>query len=137
MARSVRFIPSRARARFPSALARSPSRLRSDSIAVLLLLAFLALPAAAQARPFVYVTNFDGGAVSQYDVGAGGALTPKTPATVPTGGAPVGVAVSPNGASVYVTNINTDSLSQYDVGAGGALTPKSPATVATGTNPVG
>jgi hypothetical protein len=45
----------------------------------------------------VYVVTFDifPGAVSQYDVGAGGALHPKSPATVVAGDAPFGVAVSP------------------------------------------
>jgi len=33
--------------------------------------------------------------VSQYDVGAGGALSPKSPPTVATGDRPFGVAVSP------------------------------------------
>ena len=62
----------------------------------------------------VYVTNFSGGSgstVSQYDVGAGGALTPKSPATVATGFGPAEVAVSPSGASVYVTNYNSASNS--------------------------
>ena len=86
----------------------------------------------------VYVTN-NGGAnsVSQYDVGAGGVLSPKSPATVAAGDVPGGVAVSPDGASVYVANHGRHSVSQYDVGAGGALTPKSPATVAAGANPAG
>ena len=52
----------------------------------------------------VYVTNFDGDSVSQYDVGAGGALSPKSPATVAAGIVPLGVAVSPDGGSVYVAN---------------------------------
>ena len=44
----------------------------------------------------VYVTDANDDALSQYDVGArGGALTPKTPATVPAGDLPVGVAVNP------------------------------------------
>lgn len=49
----------------------------------------------------VYVTNFNNfvmvnpGTVSQFDVGAGGALTPKTPATVATGLGPLGIAVTP------------------------------------------
>ena len=42
----------------------------------------------------VYVANRDG-SVSQYDIGAGGALAPKNPATVPAGSLPVGLAISP------------------------------------------
>ena len=55
----------------------------------------------------VYVAN-GSGSVSQYDVGAGGALSPKSPATVATAGFANGVAVSPDGGSVYVTNGTTD-----------------------------
>src|SRR6185295_16732240 len=83
----------------------------------------------------VYVTNFGANSVSQYDVGAGGGLTPKSPATVGAGNGPRAVVVSPNGASVYVVNNGDSNVSQYDVGAGGGLTPKSPATVAAGSSP--
>ena len=39
----------------------------------------------------LYVTNFFGGSgVSQFDVGAGGVLTPKSPATVTAGNGPPG-----------------------------------------------
>ena len=90
----------------------------------------------------MYATNFDLGhrrpsSVSQYDVGAGGALTPKTPATVPSGNGPDGIAASPDGRSVYVANFREDlqgrpgAVSQYDVGAGGRLAPKTPAKVVT------
>jgi YVTN family beta-propeller protein len=43
----------------------------------------------------VYVGNTGSNSISQYDVGAGGALTPKSPATVAAGTNPFGVAVSP------------------------------------------
>ncbi len=89
----------------------------------------------------VYVTNQDGistpGTVSQYDVGPGGGLSPKAPATVATGASPFGIALSPDGKSVYVTSYETDTVSQYDVGAGGVLSPKTPATVSTDANPYG
>ncbi len=89
----------------------------------------------------VYVTNYSpaspvGNSVSQYDVGAGGALQPKNPATVQAGFGSIGVAVSPDGGSVYVANENSDNVSQYDVGAGGTLQPKTPATVAAGDGPL-
>ena len=51
-------------------------------------------------------------------MGAGGALTAKSPPTVAAGNGPEGVAVSPDGGSVYVTNIDSDNVSQYDVGPG-------------------
>jgi DNA-binding beta-propeller fold protein YncE len=83
----------------------------------------------------VYVANHDSNNVSQYDVGAGGALTPKSPATVPAGTGPVGVAVSPDGRSVYVTNDFSGNVSQYDIGAAGELSPKTPPTVPAGGFP--
>jgi 6-phosphogluconolactonase (cycloisomerase 2 family) len=97
----------------------------------------------------VYVPDmFDGYAnfvVQQYDVGPGGALSPKSPATVDSGGGmPKAVAVSPDGNNVYAVNYTAHrtndpplfgdlgAVAQYDVGPGGELSPKSPATVATG-----
>jgi DNA-binding beta-propeller fold protein YncE len=91
----------------------------------------------------VYVANsgscgFDssGGNVSQYTVGSGGKLSPKTPARVLAGCGPEDVVVSPNGESVYVRNFINDNfdfcnddlgaISQYDVGPGGSLSAKSP-----------
>jgi hypothetical protein len=49
----------------------------------------------------VYVANYNGNSVSQYDVGASGALAPKSPATVSAGSAPAGVAVSLGPAPPY------------------------------------
>jgi DNA-binding beta-propeller fold protein YncE len=90
---------------------------------------------AAQAQPFVYVSNSDN-TVSQYDAMAG-ALSPLAPATVAAGGAgtAIGVAVSLDGKSVYVANGHDGTVSQYDVGTTGALTPKTPATVFAGIGP--
>ena len=75
-------------------------------------------------------------AVAQFDVGAGGRLSPKSPAEVTTGTGtePEGIAVSPDGTSVYVGDFDTGTISQFDVGADGALSPKSPATVSSGQN---
>ncbi len=85
----------------------------------------------------VYVADFIGvpqvpGTVAQFSVGAGGALTPLTPATVPAGIGTDGVAVSKDGKSVYAVN-QLDVLFQYDVGPSGALTPKSPPTTPNGS----
>ena len=88
----------------------------------------------------VYVAN-DGteaqntALVYQFNVGAGEALSPKTPASVAADDGPSGVAVSPDGKSVYVTNSVVDTVSQYDVGAGGALSPKSAGEVGAGDTP--
>ncbi len=89
----------------------------------------------------VYVANVGspstGDTISQYDVGPGGMLAPKSPATVAAGDQPSDVAVSPDGRSVYVANSFDHTVSQYDVGAGGALTPKDPPTVDAGGTPFG
>ena len=91
----------------------------------------------------VYVTNNgynipSQGTVSQYNVGAGGKLSPKSPPTVAAGTAPRALAVSPDGRSAYVVNLDADSVSQYDIDpASGALSPKTPATVAAGDFPTG
>jgi DNA-binding beta-propeller fold protein YncE len=71
--------------------------------------------------------------VSQYSINpATGTLTPKSPATVATGGLPQGMAITPDGTSAYVVNAETNSVWQYSINpATGKLTPKSPATAAT------
>jgi DNA-binding beta-propeller fold protein YncE len=83
----------------------------------------------------VYVANNSqfapAGTVSQYDVGAGGALAPKTPASVAAGIGPESIVVSPDGKSVYVADQEEGDVFQFDVGGGGALTPKVPASVPT------
>jgi hypothetical protein len=90
----------------------------------------------------VYVVNASSNTVSQYNVGAGGRLSPKSPATVAAVSNPGQVAVSPGGGSVYVTNraVGHDVhgwISQYNVDAGGKLSPKSPAALATAdTDPI-
>jgi DNA-binding beta-propeller fold protein YncE len=90
----------------------------------------------------VYAANYGGtgsgrSGVSQYDVGPGGKLSPKRPATVVAGFEPRALAVSPDGKSVYVVNYDSNNVSQYDVGLGGALSPKGPATVVAGQHPYG
>jgi DNA-binding beta-propeller fold protein YncE len=81
------------------------------------------------------VANFGDSTVSQYTIGAGGALNPMTPATVGTGTGPYSVTVDPTGRNAYVANAGDSTVSQYTIGAGGALSAMSPATVATGGFP--
>ena len=75
------------------------------------------------------------GAVSQYGVGSGGALVPKSPPDVAAGKGPEGIAISPDGTSVYVVNGADGTVSQYDIKAGGLLAPKSTKTVDAGSAP--
>jgi DNA-binding beta-propeller fold protein YncE len=91
----------------------------------------------------VYVTDDTpsgvGGSVLQYSVGSGGKLSPKSPARVAAGTAPVfAITVSPDGRSAYVgaSYGGKAAVFQYDVGPGGALSPKSPSRVLTGANAV-
>jgi 6-phosphogluconolactonase len=72
----------------------------------------------------VYVTNYSDNTVSQYDVGADGALSPKAGAIGGNEG-PLGLAVSPNGKNVYVADGATDrvqpNITVYDVASDGTL----------------
>jgi DNA-binding beta-propeller fold protein YncE len=66
--------------------------------------------------------------VTQFDVGADGTLSPKSPAAIFTSCETVRVVVSPDGKSVYGSGSpDCAFLTQYDVGAGGTLSLKSPA----------
>jgi 6-phosphogluconolactonase (cycloisomerase 2 family) len=74
------------------------------------------------------------GSISQFSIGAGGALT--LIGTVAGGMGTSSVTVDPTGAYAYATNRGEASLSQYTIGVSGALTPMVPAaTVAAGANP--
>jgi DNA-binding beta-propeller fold protein YncE len=109
---------------------------------VALTLGFGAAP--VRADPFAYVASNAriggtlGGAVFEYDVGAGGSLSPLSPAAVAAGSEAFGVAISPGGNSAYVTNTGSSTVSQYDIDRRtGVLSPKTPAAVASGANPEG
>jgi DNA-binding beta-propeller fold protein YncE len=88
----------------------------------------------------VYASAVSGGPqnfqynVLQFDIGASGLLSPKSPATLPAGDFPEGVTAGPDG-SVYVANEGDGTISQFSRGAGGVLVPKSPAIVATPSAP--
>jgi trimeric autotransporter adhesin len=83
------------------------------------------------APEYVYVTNQNDNTVSEYVIGAGGALT--LIATVAAGSEPNAVAVDPLGRYVYVANWADGTISEYAVGSGGTLS--SIGTTAAGTNP--
>jgi DNA-binding beta-propeller fold protein YncE len=90
-----------------------------------------------------YVSSFGvsgspgSGSVWQYAIDPGsGALSPKTPPIVATGGSPSAVAVAPDGKSAYVTNFMENSVWQFDIAAvSGALSPKTPPSVAAAGSP--
>jgi 6-phosphogluconolactonase (cycloisomerase 2 family) len=81
--------------------------------------------------------------VSQYTIGADGALTALTPATVAAGVNPFSITLDSTGHYAYVANYTFNSpqpngtVSQYSVGTDGTLTALNPASVATGRGPNG
>lgn len=88
---------------------------------------------------FAYVAAMDGTFTSyvihQFAVGAGGALTALTPATVATGGAGATVA-DPSGRWLYALGQASGTISQFAIGADGALTPLPTPTVTGLVNPM-
>lgn len=94
---------------------------------------------------FAYVANLisnasDLATISMYTIDAKtGVLTATTPATVPTGFFPQGIAIDPGGKFVYTANSDDNTISMFTINQGtGVLTPATPATVSTGagTSPV-
>lgn len=56
-------------------------------------------------RQFLYVANSGSNTIAAFSIGAGGVLTPTSPATFPTSGSLArGIAVSPNGQFLYAAN---------------------------------
>jgi 6-phosphogluconolactonase (cycloisomerase 2 family) len=72
---------------------------------------------------YLYVVNYNGASVAQYDINSNGSLTAMSQPTVTVGSEPIGIAVSPNGKYVYVSNYTSGTISILDVGPTGALTP--------------
>jgi DNA-binding beta-propeller fold protein YncE len=66
-----------------------------------------------------YVSDLHRGQVLQYDVGAGGQLVPKNPASVAAGPSPSGVAVRPDGRTAYA--LVRGGMAVFGVGEGGGL----------------
>lgn len=90
---------------------------------------------------YVYVANHlppRGMTISQYSVDATtGALSPLSPATLPTAFAyPGGITIDPTSSYAYLSNIDGNTVSEYGIGADGTLSSLNPASVATGTEPV-
>jgi 6-phosphogluconolactonase (cycloisomerase 2 family) len=99
---------------------------------------------------YLYVVNLRGatsasyGSISQYTIGAGGTLSPMTPAVVDENYGPSDIAVHPSGKYAYAITYYSQgaahgasiAMSQYTIGADGTLTPMStPAVAITGSNP--
>ncbi len=87
---------------------------------------------------FAYVANLVSNATNQSTISmftidaATGILKPTTPATVPTGFFPQGIAIDPQGRFVYTANSDDDSVSMFTINqTTGVLTPTTPASVST------
>src|SRR5262245_11504367 len=81
----------------------------------------------AEAQPFAYVGNEEGGTVSVIDTAVNTGV-----ATVPVGSLPEGIAVTPDGKHVYVANGNSNTVSVIDTATNTVV-----ATVPIGFGPVG
>ena len=108
-----------------------PCELRANSLA------------ADPSGKYLYVVNERGatsasyGSISQYTIGADGALAPMTPATIAVDYGPSDIAVHPSGKYAYAITYYYPSggtkllsVAQYAIGADGTLTPLSPGAVA-------
>jgi 6-phosphogluconolactonase (cycloisomerase 2 family) len=97
------------------------------------------VPLVVNATVYAYASNFDSApaTVSQYMIGAMGALTALMPPTVATGASPFSVSVELTGQYVYVANYNANTVSQYTIGAGGVLSAVGTGSVMTGSHPNG
>jgi len=84
---------------------------------------------------YAYVANQFNNTLSQFTIGPGGALSPMSPLSVPTGPTPYSVIVDSTGKYVYVANSASNTISQYTIGTSGALVPMTPSSVATGAGP--
>jgi 6-phosphogluconolactonase (cycloisomerase 2 family) len=87
---------------------------------------------------FAYVANLVSNATSQSTISmytinsTTGVLTATSPATVPTGFFPQGIAIDPLGRFVYTANTDDSSVSMFTINqTTGVLTPTTPAAVTT------
>ena len=79
----------------------------------------------------VYVVTASG-TVSQYPIGANGALPTTAASSVATGTNPYSIAVVPSGLYAYVANNGSNNVSEYTISAG-VLTSNTPTANPTGT----
>jgi 6-phosphogluconolactonase len=98
--------------------------------------------AVASSGKFAYVANIvsnssDEATISMYTINSNGVLTPTSPASVPTGFLPQGIAIDPSSKFVYTANSDDNTVSMFTINQGtGTLTPTTPPIVATGSSPL-
>ncbi|MBI3799016.1 MAG: YncE family protein [Deltaproteobacteria bacterium] len=83
--------------------------MREWTLKILLIVIFFAYSPKARAEPFAYISSLFGNTVSVVDT-----ATNTVVATVPVGGGPKGVAVTPDGKRVYVANQGSGTVSVID-----------------------
>ena len=82
------------------------------------------------------MANNQSGDISEFSIGADGALTFMDTIMSGTGypNAPAGIVTDPAGKYVYVANVDGNCISQYTVASNGLLSPMDPDTVYAGRN---
>jgi len=89
---------------------------------------------------YAYVTNTEDKNISQYTIGANGALTANGTKSIGVGLGPNSLAIDPSGKYAYVSNYGNvattpGTISQFTINADGTLSDLGTATLALGTNP--
>jgi 6-phosphogluconolactonase (cycloisomerase 2 family) len=84
---------------------------------------------------YVYVANLIGQTISQFTIGANGALSSMNPARVDIGAQARSLTVDPTGRYLYIALSDQNTILQYSIGSTGSLTPLTPARVTTGSIP--
>jgi 6-phosphogluconolactonase len=82
---------------------------------------------------YAFVTNQADNTVSQFTIGANGALTANGTASLPPGSNPYTIAVDSTGNHAYVANRGTGKVSQFNIDGTGALVPMTVPEVAAGS----
>jgi len=77
----------------------------------------------ATTHQYLYVGNGGDNTISQFIVGSNGALSPNSPATVPTGAFPAKLLADPQGRYLFAKNANDGTMNAYTINATGALAP--------------
>jgi 6-phosphogluconolactonase len=75
--------------------------------------------------------------ISQYAVGADGALTPLSASTVASGSGPSAIAIDPSGKYLYVANLGDNTVGQYTIQNDGSLAAMTVPTLPSGNGPAG
>jgi DNA-binding beta-propeller fold protein YncE len=104
--------------------------------AVALLAALGAAGSASAAQKAAFVANYSDATISQYTIGATGALTVNG-SPVGTGTEPWFLEVTPDASFLYATDWGSNTVDQYGIGSSGTLSPLTPPQATAGSAPIG